>query len=94
MLQEFGVNAPRILAHSVAESVSVLSDLGTVMYLPELADASRTDALYADALAALARIQARGDAAARRLPPYDEKLLRLEMSLFRTGCCSGTWNSN
>ncbi len=81
MLQEFGVNAPRILAHSAADGFLLLSDLGTVMYLPELAHADQTDALYADALAALVQIQARGGAAARQLPPYDEKLLRFEMSL-------------
>jgi aminoglycoside/choline kinase family phosphotransferase len=40
------------------------------------------DALYADAIAALVRIVAHGGDFAPRLPPYDEKLLRFEMSLF------------
>ena len=52
------------------------------MYLPELARAGQADALYGDAFAALARIQSRGAAHASQLPPYDEQLLRFEMSLF------------
>ena len=82
MLQQFGVNAPRVLAQSSQDGFLLLSDLGTVMYLPELQRPERTDALYADALAALVQIQARGDAASRQLPPYDGKFLRFEMSLF------------
>lgn len=82
MLQEIGVNAPRVLAQSSGEGFLLLSDLGTVMYLPELQRPERTDALYGDALAALVQIQARGAAASLQLPPYDEKFLRFEMSLF------------
>jgi N-acetylmuramate 1-kinase len=82
MLQEFGVNAPRVLAHAADHGFLLLSDLGTVMYLTELVKAGQADALYTDALTALVQIQVRGVAAARQLPPYDEKLLRLEMSLF------------
>jgi aminoglycoside/choline kinase family phosphotransferase len=81
MLAEVGVHAPRVLAQS-AEGFLLLTDLGTTMYLPELARPGQADALYADAIAALVRIQARGADAALRLPPYDEKLLRFEMSLF------------
>jgi aminoglycoside/choline kinase family phosphotransferase len=43
---------------------------------------ARADALYADAIEALVRIQARGARFGAQLPPYDEKLLRFEMSLF------------
>jgi N-acetylmuramate 1-kinase len=82
MLQSIGVNAPRVLERSAAEGFLLLSDLGNTMYLPELAKADQADALYADALAALAQIQQRGAEAATRLPPYDERLLRFEMSLF------------
>jgi len=81
MLREIGVNAPRILERSDAGFL-LLTDLGSVMYLPELAKAGQADALYRDAIAALVRIQSRGAAHARLLPPYDEKLLRFEMSLF------------
>jgi N-acetylmuramate 1-kinase len=82
MLQRIGVHAPRVLERAEHEGFLLLSDLGTTMYLPELAKPGRADALYADAIAALVRIQARGADEALRLPPYDEKLLRFEMSLF------------
>ncbi len=82
MLLDIGVNAPRVLERSERDGFLLLTDLGTRMYLPELAQAGQADALYADALAALVRIQARGPAHAAQLPPYDSKLLRFEMSLF------------
>ena len=82
LLQEFGVNAPRVLERSAGEGFLLLTDLGTTMYLPELAVPGRADSLYSDAIAALVRIQARGAEASRTLPPYDEKLLRFEMGLF------------
>ena len=82
LLQQCGVNAPRVIERSADEGFLLLTDLGTRMYLPELALPGRADALYADAIAALVRIQANGAEAARTLPPYDEKLLRFEMSLF------------
>jgi len=82
MLEDVGVNAPRILERNAADGFLLLTDLGAVTYLAELHDAGRAEALYGDALAALVRIQARGDAHARALPPYDERLLRFEMSLF------------
>ena len=82
MLAEIGVNAPRVLARNAGDGFLLLTDLGSVTYLTELADRRRAGALYADAIAALVRIQARGAGHATRLPPYDEKLLRFEMSLF------------
>jgi aminoglycoside/choline kinase family phosphotransferase len=81
MLEEIGVNAPRVLQRQPDEGFLLLTDLGTTMYLPELVKPGQADALYADAIAALVRIQERGAAAAERLPPYDEKLLRFEMNL-------------
>jgi hypothetical protein len=82
MLEAIGVNAPRVLARNAADGFLLITDLGSVTYLAELADAARADALYADAIAALVRIQVRGQQHARSLPPYDERLLRFEMSLF------------
>jgi aminoglycoside/choline kinase family phosphotransferase len=82
MLQDFGVHAPRVLERSVADGFLLLTDLGTTMYLPELARPGLADPLYGDALAALVQIQSRGEAASRQLPPYDAKFLRFEMSLF------------
>jgi hypothetical protein len=82
MLADIGVHAPRVLARDAARGFLLLTDLGTTMYLPELAQPDRVDPLYHDAIAALVRIQARGAGHARQLPPYDEKLLHFEMSLF------------
>ena len=82
MLAEIGVNAPRVLARNEKEGFLLLTDLGSVTYLAELADRGRAGPLYADAIAALVAIESRGAAHAARLPPYDEKLLRFEMSLF------------
>ncbi len=82
MLSGIGVNAPRVLARNAEEGFLLLTDLGSVTYLAELADRGRAGPLYADAIDALVRIEARGGDHAARLPPYDEKLLRFEMSLF------------
>ena len=82
MLQQIGVHAPRVLERSSRDGFLLLTDLGTTMYLPELGTPGRADELYADAITALVRIQSHGAEAARELPPYDEKLLRFEMSLF------------
>jgi hypothetical protein len=82
MLQDIGVHGPRILERSARDGFLLLTDLGTTMYLPELTKPGQADPLYADALAALVQIQSRGANAATQLPPYDEKLLRFEMSLF------------
>jgi aminoglycoside/choline kinase family phosphotransferase len=82
MLLEIGVHAPRVLERSERDGFLLLSDLGTIMYLPELVKPGEADRLYGDAFQALVAIQSRGDGHARHLPPYDEKLLRFEMSLF------------
>jgi hypothetical protein len=82
MLADTGVNAPRVLARNAQDGFLLLTDLGSVTYLAALEDRSLAGTLYTDAIEALVRIQARGAAHATGLPPYDEKLLRFEMSLF------------
>lgn len=82
MLADVGVHAPRILARSAEEGFVLLTDLGSTTYLRALADPAVADALYGDAITALVHIQSRGGAHALSLPPYDERLLRFEMSLF------------
>jgi hypothetical protein len=82
MLAQIGVHAPRVLERNAEQGFLLVTDLGSITYLTELADPVRADALYGDALDALARIQLNGDPHAERLPPYDEKLLRFEMGLF------------
>jgi aminoglycoside/choline kinase family phosphotransferase len=82
MLGEIGVHGPRVLERNVEQGFLLLTDLGSTTYLAALADRAQADRLYADAIDALVRIQARGAKHARSLPPYDERLLRFEMSLF------------
>ena len=79
MLTEAGVHAPRVLAGDLEQGFLLLSDLGTRTYLNELR-ADNATALFGDATDALMRWQL----ATRpgELPPYDEALLRREMSLF------------
>jgi hypothetical protein len=82
MLADIGVNAPRVLERNAADGFLLLTDLGSVTYLADLADPGRAGRLYADAITALVQIQAHGASHAAQLPPYDERLLRFEMSLF------------
>jgi N-acetylmuramate 1-kinase len=77
-----GLNVPVILARDLRRGLLLLSDLGTRQYLDELAAGRDVDRLYADALAALVRMQTRGSEAARALPPYNDALLKREMELF------------
>jgi len=83
MMAEIGVHAPRVLARNAGDGFLLLTDLGSLTYLADLAaDAGRADALYGDAIRALVRMQVGGRKHVRSLPPYDERLLRFEMSLF------------
>jgi aminoglycoside/choline kinase family phosphotransferase len=89
MLNDIGVNAPRVLERNLEEGYLLNTDLGSRTYLAELtADATRAPQLYADAMAALVRIQAGGHAFARQLPCYDGTLLHREMRLFTDWFCA------
>ena len=81
MLLDIGVNVPRVLEQDRARGFLLLADLGTRLYLPELKAGRAVDALYADALRSLIRIQARGSEHAAHLPPYDRGRLEQEMDL-------------
>jgi aminoglycoside/choline kinase family phosphotransferase len=81
MLASIGVNVPIVLARNLPQGLLLLTDLGSRQYLEELALERNVDRLYADALAALAKIQIAGRALARSLPPYDAPLLEREMGL-------------
>ena len=78
LLAGAGAHVPEVRARDLARGFLLLEDLGDAQYLERLTPAA-ADGLYADALAALARIQTlpRGD-----LPPYDEALLQRELDLF------------
>jgi aminoglycoside/choline kinase family phosphotransferase len=81
LLLEMGLNVPVILAQDTARGYLLLSDLGQRQYLDELAAAGAADRLYADALAALRRMQTSDNLQARALPHYSRELLMREMEL-------------
>ena len=79
LLRQAGVNAPEVHAEDLAQGFLLLTDLGTRTYLQEL-NASNAGQLFGDAIDSLVRWQLATRPGA--LPPYDEALLRREMSLF------------
>ncbi len=81
-LGEWGLNAPRVLAHDLEQGFMLLSDLGQTLYLDVLAE-NTVERLYGDAIAAIGLMQARGLDRTVGLPDYDEALLRAELGLFR-----------
>ena len=87
-LVSFGLNAPEILEKDLQQGFLLLSDLGSVQFLPKLqGDAGLVDTLYGDAINALVQLQENGTTAQKQLPPYDDKLLRIELSLFSDWLC-------
>jgi len=67
-LRGMGLNVPVVLACDARQGLLLLTDLGTRQYLDQLAGGRDVDRLYADALAALVRMQTRGKDAANGLP--------------------------
>jgi hypothetical protein len=87
-LESMGLNVPALLASDLEAGFLLLSDLGTRLYLDELAAApERADALYSDALDALATMQQGGAAFEQRLPPFDAPFIRRELALFHDWLC-------
>ncbi len=84
LLQQAGLNAPRVLAAHEAQGFLLLSDLGDQLYLDALRDPARSDTLMRDALQALLLWQQRVPAAA--LPPFDGAVLHAELALFPQWC--------
>jgi N-acetylmuramate 1-kinase len=79
MLREAGVHAPEVHAQDLAQGFLLLADLGTRTYLQEL-NAQNAARLFGDATDSLVRWQLASRPG--ELPPYDQALLRREMSLF------------
>ena len=73
-----GLHVPEVFAVDRAQGFILMEDLGSRAYLPELNDAS-ADALYADALDALLRMQTAVDPAG--LPVFDEAFLTMELEI-------------
>jgi hypothetical protein len=87
-LEQMGLNAPRIVQADPARGFLLLTDLGCRQYLDELREQpERAEQLYGDALAALQTLQEQGRRFQAELPPYDDRLLKFELSLFRDWLC-------
>ncbi len=87
-LEAMQLNAPRVLEANLEKGFLLLTDLGTHQYLDQLVgDKSLAEVLYGDAVGALLAMQRNGAAFQSGLPPYDEKLLRFELSLFHDWLC-------
>ncbi len=81
LLESLGIHVPRIHESDGPRGLLLLEDLGATPYLTRLKGGGDPDALYGDALDALADIQARGGEAAGALAPYDREILLREMAL-------------
>lgn len=79
VFQAAGAHVPEVLAQDLARGFLLLSDLGSTTYLQAL-DAANAAPLYADAIAALVKIQQASRPGV--LPAYDRALLRRELDLF------------
>jgi aminoglycoside/choline kinase family phosphotransferase len=79
LLENAGLNVPKILEKNVAVGFLLLNDLGTKTYLAEL-NSESADYLYKDATHALVQMQLASKPDV--LPNYDETLLKRELDLF------------
>ena len=79
LLQNAGLNVPKILEKNIAEGFLLLNDLGNKTYLAELNDGT-ADWLYKDATHALVQMQLASKPDV--LPNYDAALLQRELDLF------------
>jgi aminoglycoside/choline kinase family phosphotransferase len=87
-LESMQLNAPRVIEADLEKGFILLTDLGTHPYLDVLNQApDRAEMMYVDAMRALLQMQERGTAFQATLPPYDDRLLRFELSLFHDWLC-------
>lgn len=79
LMHHAGLHVPNVIAQDLEHGFLLLTDLGRTTYLAAINEANASE-LFSDAIDALIRWQlaSRPDV----LPPYDEALLRREMSLF------------
>jgi hypothetical protein len=84
LLLALDVNVPRVLQHDLASGFMMLTDLGDRHYYDALSAGDGIDALYDSAIDTIVKMQVGrlGDSPTANLPPYDDALLRSEMSLF------------
>ncbi|HUN74095.1 MAG TPA: phosphotransferase [Steroidobacteraceae bacterium] len=88
LLESLAIHVPHVHECDTERGLLLLEDLGSTQYLSRLRSGGDPEALYADALEALADIQARGAAAAAALEPYDREPLLRELSLMPEWFCA------
>jgi aminoglycoside/choline kinase family phosphotransferase len=88
LLERCGVHVPHIDAVDEVRGLILLEDLGSEQLLACLNAGGDADALYGDALDALARIQRASAPLLRELPPYDRAALEREMRLLPEWFCA------
>ncbi len=76
------LHVPEIVAADLEQGFLLLTDLGSRQYFQAL-NAHNVDALYGDALEALARLQTQADPVAAGLPEYDAAFVLRELEIFR-----------
>jgi len=87
-LRDMGIHAPQVLESNIEQGFLLLSDLGSQLYMSRLQhEPELADTLYADAIRGLVNMQLNGGRFQQQLPPYDEQLLRFELSLFHDWLC-------
>jgi N-acetylmuramate 1-kinase len=88
LLEDGGINVPRLLASDIAQGFLLIGDLGGTTYLAALnaltpSDTATRNALFHDAIDALVRIQKIDPLRAKtKLGEYHARLLRREIDLF------------
>jgi N-acetylmuramate 1-kinase len=87
LLESIGVHVPHVHASDIARGLLLLEDLGGTQYLSRLSAGDDPEPLYGDALEVLAEIQARGQAGAGELAPYDREPLARELALMPEWFC-------
>jgi aminoglycoside/choline kinase family phosphotransferase len=87
LLESCGVHVPQVLASDVQQGFALIEDLGNTHMLTALGRGADPARLYGEALDELARLQLRGDAPSRALPPYDHPTLLREMQLLPDWYC-------
>ncbi|MBT8098909.1 MAG: phosphotransferase, partial [Gammaproteobacteria bacterium] len=87
-LEAMSLNAARVIGADLDQGFLLLTDLGKTQYLDELTrNPARAPSLYDDAINALVKMQSAGSQHRAMLPPYDAKLLDVELSLFHDWLC-------
>jgi N-acetylmuramate 1-kinase len=86
LIDDAGLNGPKVLAADEAQGFLLLSDLGNDLYLQALNEATpaQADHLMRDAIRAL--VQWQDHVPGEVLPPYDDAMLRRELQLFPDWC--------